>query len=119
MESKITTPEQLVKNFLPDYEKKWAEELKRRPSALMYDVRVGFIEKNFSEALASYHDYVLKCARDRASAAFCKDMQRPQECEHYHEDIAACEICGYHDPKCNTEHCPNFTPKTEKDRKRF
>lgn len=39
--------------------------------------------------------------------------QRPQECEHYHEGIAACELCGYCDPKCNTKHCPNFTPKKQ------
>lgn len=43
--------------------------------------------------------------------------QRPQECEHYHEGIAACELCGYHNPKCNTGYCPDFTPKTEKDGK--
>ncbi len=45
--------------------------------------------------------------------------QRPQKCEHYHEGIAACELCGYHNPKCNIGHCPDFTPKNEKDRKRL
>lgn len=41
--------------------------------------------------------------------------QKPSECKHYYESIAACELCGYHNPKCNTGFCPDFTPKTEKN----
>lgn len=41
--------------------------------------------------------------------------QTPSECKHYHEEIAACEFCGYHTPKCANEHCPDYQPKQEKD----
>ena len=41
--------------------------------------------------------------------------QRPQECEHYHEGVAACELCGYHNPKCNTGYCSDYQPKEKKD----
>jgi len=51
--TKITTPAQLVENFLPEYEKRWAEALQKRPRCSTYRVRVDFVEKNFAEALAA------------------------------------------------------------------
>lgn len=48
------TPREFVKAWLPDYEEKWQETLRSRPRALVYDVRVGFIEKYHSEALAAF-----------------------------------------------------------------
>ena len=41
--------------------------------------------------------------------------QKPRECEHYYESIAACELCGYHSPKCDNGYCPDYEPKKKKD----
>lgn len=41
--------------------------------------------------------------------------QTPSECRHYYEEIAACELCGYHTPKCANGHCSNYQPKEKKD----
>lgn len=41
--------------------------------------------------------------------------QTPSECKHYHEGIAACELCGYHTPNCANGHCPSYEPKEKKD----
>lgn len=38
----------------------------------------------------------------------------PSECEHYYEEIAACELCGYHMPKCANGNCPDYNPKRRK-----
>lgn len=39
----------------------------------------------------------------------------PSECKHYYEEIAACELCGYHMPKCANGNCPDYEPKEKKD----
>lgn len=50
--------------------------------------------------------------------------QRPQECEHYVDMLGYCELRDSWSMACNLcpyentdEHCPDFTPKTEKDGK--
>lgn len=39
----------------------------------------------------------------------------PTECKHYHKGIAACELCGYHSPKCDNWHCPDYEPIKNKE----
>lgn len=44
-----------------------------------------------------------------------EDKQLPSECKHYHEEIAACELCGYHMPICANESCPDYEPIKNKE----